>query len=107
MTIIKIIPHDNGGHDNQTIHGGTLENFPFPEGWAIIPESVGTPGTLENYPFGEVAVEDIDGAPTVTGWSPLPVPEPEPVEMEEPTQLDRLEAQATYTAMMTDTLLEV
>ena len=29
-------------------------------------------------------------------------PEPEP----EPTQLDRVEAQATYTAMMTDTLLE-
>lgn len=29
------------------------------------------------------------------------------VKTEEPTQLDRLEAQATYTAMMTDTLLEV
>lgn len=38
-------------------------------------------------------------------------PEPEPVEEEavdsEPTQLDRIEAQVTYTAMMTDTLLEV
>lgn len=33
---------------------------------------------------------------------------PEVVEEEtEPTQLDRVEAQATYTAMMTDTLLEV
>lgn len=31
--------------------------------------------------------------------------EPEPTQ--EPTQLDRVEAQATYTAMMTDTLLEV
>ena len=30
--------------------------------------------------------------------------EPEP---QEPTQLDRVEAQVTYTAMMTDTLLEV
>lgn len=30
---------------------------------------------------------------------------PEPVE--EPTQLDAIEAQVTYTAMMTDTLLEV
>ena len=28
-------------------------------------------------------------------------------EKEEPTQLDRIEAQMTYTAMMTDTLLEV
>lgn len=33
---------------------------------------------------------------------PDPEPEPEP----DPTQLDRVEAQATYTAMMTDTLLE-
>ena len=39
---------------------------------------------------GEYTIED-DGRP-----------EPEP----EPTQLDRVEAQATYTAMMTDTLLE-
>ncbi len=31
--------------------------------------------------------------------------QPEPAE--EPTQLDRVEAQVTYTAMMTDTLLEV
>ena len=39
---------------------------------------------------GEYTIED-DGQP-----------EPEP----EPTQLDRVEAQVTYTAMMTDTLLE-
>ena len=32
-----------------------------------------------------------------------PIPEPE----EEPSQLDIIEAQVTYTAMMTDTLLEV
>lgn len=38
---------------------------------------------------GEVRVEDI------------------PDEPQEPTQLDRIEAQTTYTAMMTDTLLEV
>lgn len=35
-----------------------------------------------------------------------PLPEPEESE-EQPTQLDVLEAQVTYTAMMTDTLLEV
>ena len=34
---------------------------------------------------------------------PIPIDEPE----EPPTQLDRIEAQVTYTAMMTDTLLEV
>ena len=32
---------------------------------------------------------------------------PEPVPEPEPTQLDIIEAQVTYTAMMTDTLLEV
>lgn len=36
-------------------------------------------------------------------YDPLPTPMPEP----EPSQLDVLEAQVTYTAMMTDTLLEV
>lgn len=40
---------------------------------------------------GEYTIED-DGEPDPT---------------QEPTQLDRVEAQATYTAMMTDTLLEV
>lgn len=34
-----------------------------------------------------------------------PIPEPEPP-TPEPSDLDRLEAQVTYTAMMTDTLLE-
>ena len=36
-------------------------------------------------------------------YDPIPVEEPE----EPHTQLDRIEAQVTYTAMMTDTLLEV
>lgn len=40
---------------------------------------------------GEYTIED-DGQPEPTS---------------EPTQLDRVEAQVTYTAMMTDTLLEV
>ena len=35
-------------------------------------------------------------------YEPLPVEEVE----EKPSQLDRIEAQVTYTAMMTDTLLE-
>ena len=36
----------------------------------------------------------------------VPTVEPGLVPEPEPTQLDRVEAQATYTAMMTDTLLE-
>ena len=40
-------------------------------------------------------------------YAVVPVPDPEPETEAEPTQLDRVEAQVTYTAMMTDTLLEV
>lgn len=40
-----------------------------------------------------------------TGYTFEEAPLPEPVKPE-PTQLDRVEAQATYTAMMTDTLME-
>lgn len=105
MTIIKIEKNANGSHDNQTIHGVTPETFPVPEGRAVVPDGLEIP----NFPFGDVEVEEIDGVPTVTSWTPLPMPEPEPAPAPEPepTQLDRVEAQATYTAMMTDTLLEV
>lgn len=76
MTILKIEPHENGGHDNQTIDDVTPETFLIPEGYAVIPQEVGTPETLENYPFGEITVEDRDGVPTVTSWTPLPRPVP-------------------------------
>lgn len=43
------------------------------------------------------ALPSYDGAAIGEAYSPPPPP---------PTQLDRVEAQATYTAMMTDTLME-
>lgn len=46
------------------------------------------------------AVPYYDGAVIGSKYEPPLPPEPEP------TQLDRVEAQAVYTAMMTDTLLE-
>lgn len=72
MLIVKMKAYPNGGHANQD-----GPEVPVPEGWAVIPEAVGTMETLEHFPFGEIAVEDVDGVPTVTGWMPLPVPEPE------------------------------
>lgn len=79
MTIIKIAPNKNGSHDNQTIFG-VLPNSWIPDGWAVIPDELGTPDTLENYPFGEITVAyDPDGVPVITSWTPLPIPEPEPV----------------------------
>ena len=60
-------------------------------------------------PFNAVVVDelpegDISDYKYVDGqYVHDPLPEP----VEEPTQLDKVEAQVAYTAMMTDTLLEV
>lgn len=85
MKIIEIAPLDNGAHRNQ--NGGLSV---VPEGWAVVPDDLIT----ENFPFGEVVVEEINGVPVVTSWTPLPMPEPEPVpEPEEPTSVwDELDA---------------
>ena len=66
--------------------------------------------TFEKYALvGSVLVDSLpDGNLSDYRWQndvfvldPPPTPEPDP----EPTQLDIIEAQVTYTAMMTDTLL--
>lgn len=69
MRIVEINAMDNGAHRNQ--NGGVSK---VPEGWAIIPDDM----ELENFPFGEVTVEEVDGVPGVTGWTPGVIPEPEP-----------------------------
>lgn len=79
MTIIEVRKLENGAHSNQTC----IDPILVPNGWAVIPESLGTPATLENFPFGEITVEELDGIPTVTSWTPLPVSEPE-----EPPEMD-------------------
>lgn len=72
MTILKISANSNGSHDNQTSSAafGLL-----PEGWAVVPEHLGTPETLENFPFGDITAEETDGTAAVTSWTPLPMPE--------------------------------
>lgn len=78
MLIIKIQPNDNGSHDNQ--NGSVML-----DGWAVIPPEVGTMETLENFPFGDITVEEVNGVPTVTSWTPLPMPDPEPEPEPEPS----------------------
>lgn len=84
MTIIRIEPHENGAHDNQT----SSVPVPLPEGYAVLPEEVGTPETLENYPFGTITWELYEDVPTVTSWTPLPVPDPGPEPEPDPTTED-------------------
>ena len=101
MTIIKIAQNDNGSHDNQTIFGAYEGSFPIPEGYALLPEEVGTPETLENYPFGEITVEMFEDIPVVTSWTPLPIPEPEPGPAEpQYTDLQLLAQQVTDLELM-------
>ena len=93
MLIIEIQPLENGAHRNQTCNLNTI-----PEGWAEVPPEISVPDT---FPFVDIEVNGQIVIDMTAGTVPEPDPEPQP----EPTQLDRVEAQSTYTAMMTDTLL--
>lgn len=95
MQIIEIAPLDNGAHNNQTSSAITSP----PPGWAEIPAGMEIP---ETFPFVDIEVS----GNVVTKMTAGVVPEPEPEPTPEPTQLDRIEAQSTYTAMMTGTLME-
>lgn len=92
MTVIAIEKNANGSHDNQT----TDTPVPLPDGWAVIPEELGTPETLEHFPFGEVTVEDREGVPTVASWTSLPIPEPKP----EPGLVSRYSAEDMINALL-------
>lgn len=75
MTIIKIVPHTNGAHANQT----TMTPLPeIPEGWAVVPEGMEIPDT---FPFVGIEVE----GQVVTVMTPSVVPEPGPTPEPEPT----------------------
>lgn len=103
MNIIQINANENGGRPPlQSWHGEP------PVGYALVPDTLDT-SVFYNF-MGFVKLE-LDGS-TVTAMignqealDAYKASLPEPVEPE-PTQLDRVEAQATYTAMMTDTLME-
>lgn len=57
------------------------------------------------YEYRYVENENLDSGELT--WEYIHDPLPKPVIEEKPSQLDIIEAQVTYTAMMTDTLLEV
>ena len=96
MKIIEIVALPNGAHRNQ--NGGISS---IPDGWAVVPEGLAVPST---FPFVDITVKDGIVTSMTAGIVPEPEADPEPVE-EEPSQMDVLEAQVMYTAMMTDTLI--
>ena len=86
-------------HDIQTNSGWTSN--PYGEAYAVVPDDMVTDIVATNG-FCDITVEN--GIVTSFVAREIPdIPKPEA----QPTQLDRIEAQITYTAMMTDTLLEV
>lgn len=107
MEILQIKAFNNNAHDNRIIDS----KDEIPDGWCVVPNDV---QPLENFPYGLVTVKDgtaPNGAPCKvldewTGLEPPPPPEPEPEPEPEASELDKVKAQALYTAVMTDTLLE-
>ena len=95
MILVSILPVDAHGKHN-TITGNNLMIYP---GYALIPNGMALPAS---FPYVDIEVRD----KVVTKMTPLPVPDPTPEPTPEPTQLDRIEAQSAYTAMMTGTLVE-
>lgn len=97
MTIIQIEPLETGQHP---IQSQSHRKSCWLEGWIEVPAHLES-AVWETLGWCDLTIED----GKLTGITPTERPEPEPEPEPEPTQLDRVEAQATYTAMLTDTLL--
>lgn len=107
---IQIEKNADGSHASQ--HGGSLQ-----KGWAYWDtDQVPMP---EKFPWVEIETQEVsheavmDGEkvliPAFTRLEVVSAENGEEIKVEtvaSPTQLDRIEAQVTYTAMMTDTMME-
>lgn len=86
-------------HDIQT--NSAWSGNPYGEEYAVVPDNM-VEAILETRGFCNIVL-NADGTKVVS-FTTLEIPEiPEPTV--EPTQLDVIEAQVTYTALMTDTLI--
>ena len=89
---IQIEKNPDGSHAFQM--GGTLE-----KGWAIVPPEMALPAS---FPYVDIEIDENNTVISMIEGEEIIIEEPDI-----PSQLDIIEAQVTYTAMMTDTLLEV
>ena len=112
MNIILKEAHENGGY---SVIQTWEVSAPIPETHAMWPDTLDAADYYTYNGFVILTIETIDGVdtvvsyvPNVEAWEAWKASLPETKEItEQPTQLDRIEAQVTYTAMMTDTMLEV
>lgn len=96
--------------------GYTISNIQNIDEWILIDEGVGDKYNLcqSHYFEGGLRTESgvyrykyVDGLCVLRSEEEMDTEIQEVIAVDEPSQLDRIEAQVTYTAMMTDTLLEV
>ena len=90
---------DYAVHDIQTNSAWTSN--PYGDDYAVVPDDMVT-DIMETCGFCDIELNE-DGTEIVS-FSAREIPEIAEPEAE-PTQLDRIEAQVTYTAIMTDTLI--
>ena len=97
--VISKEANSNGWHDLQT--NSAWSSNPYGDSFAIVPDDL-VESIKETYGYCDITLNE-DGTEVVSFVKKaIPVIEaPTP----EPTQLDIIEAQVTYTALMTDTLL--
>lgn len=103
MWYVRTEPNPSGAYS-------APQSKPFPDCAVMTDEQMQT--LVEYNGFVVLTFEALDGVLTVTAiepdleaWEAWKSAQPEPT-APEPTQLDRIEAQTMYTALMTDTLLE-
>ena len=82
---------------------GAWGSNPYGDDYAVVPDEM-VPAIMETRGFCDIELNE-DGTEVVS-FTALEIPEI-PVPKDEPSQLDVIEAQVTYTALMTDTLLGV
>ena len=97
MVIIRIEALESGQHP---IESQSHRPSCWMDGWIEVPTRLEA-GVWASGGWCDLTIEN----GVLVGITQTERPEPEPEPTPAPTQLDRVEAQATYTAMITDTLL--
>ena len=112
---VYVLP-DSSGYITRIDGGYTESNITDPENWVLIDEGCGDRYNLcqGNY-FPQPIITDggayryklVDGQPVECTAEEIAAQEEALKPVDEPTQEDRIEAQVMYTALMTDTLLDM
>ena len=112
---VYVLP-GSSGYITRIDGGYTESNITDPENWVLIDEGYGDrynlcQGNYFPHPIitdgGAYRYKMVDGQPVECTAEEIAAQEEALKPMDEPTQADRIEAQVMYTALMTDTLLDM